>query len=95
MAQHARRMRGQRMVVNLLVQHAALPIQRARVNIEQENVPAKRLDELRGLRELVFNIVLADEGLGSNRVNEGFVYLRNQTPQIRMASIRRRLDIFK
>ena len=77
MAQHARRVWCQSMVVNMVAHHAALSIQCTRVSIEQENIPAKRLGESRWLREPVFDIVVGNEGLGSYGVDKWFVYLRN------------------
>lgn len=78
MTQHAGGMRRQRMIINMLVHHTTLPVQRTSIDIKQENLPAKRLCESRRvLGDFVFDFILTDKHFGVDGVQERLVQLRN------------------
>lgn len=71
-------MRRQSMIINMLIHHTALSIQRTSINIKQENLPAERLCESRRvLSDLVFDLILTDKYFSVDGVQERFVELRN------------------
>lgn len=78
MAQHARGMRRKSMIIDVLIHHTTLAIQRPSINIKQQDLPSKRLCESRRvLGDFVFDLILTDKYFSVDGVQERFVELRN------------------
>lgn len=78
MTQHAGGVWRQSMIINMLIHHTALAVQRTSINIKQQNLPSKRLCESRRvLGDFVFDLILTDKHFIVDGVQERFVELRN------------------